>query len=122
MPELPPLTGGLVGCLTYDAVRRMERLPSTAVDDIGMPELSMMLATDLAVLDHADGTVLLIANVVRGITSDVVRRRRRPARRDVRPALAEPAPASVATVDLGRRARGRAPHDAARSTGPASRS
>ena len=99
VPELPPLTGGLVGCLTYDAVRRMERLPSTAVDDIGMPELSMMLATDLAVLDHADGTVLLIANVVRGIGDqsydDAL------ARLDAMcTALAEPAPASVATVDL----------------------
>ena len=109
-PDLPPLTGGLVGCLTYDAVRRMERLPSTAVDDIGMPELSMMLVTDLAVLDHADGTVLLIANVVRGITDgscaddgpyddrcydDAV------ARLDAMAgALAEPALASVATVDL----------------------
>ncbi|CAA9311341.1 MAG: Anthranilate synthase, aminase component [uncultured Frankineae bacterium] len=109
-PDLPPLTGGLVGCLTYDAVRRMERLPSTAVDDIGMPELSMMLVTDLAVLDHADGTVLLIANIVRGITDgscaddgpyddrcydDAV------ARLDAMAgALAEPALASVATVDL----------------------
>jgi anthranilate synthase component I len=102
-PEgLPPLTGGLVGYLTYDTVRRMERLPSTAVDDIGMPELSMMLATDLAVLDHADGTVLLIANVVRGITdpsyADAV------ARLDaMSAALAEPAPPSVATLDLSAR-------------------
>ncbi|HWG93116.1 MAG TPA: anthranilate synthase component I [Mycobacteriales bacterium] len=100
-PEgLPPLTGGLVGYLTYDVVRRIERLPSTAVDDVGMPELSMMLVTDLAVLDHADGTVLLIANVVDGVTEggddDAV------ARLDaMAAALAEPAPPSVATVDLG---------------------
>jgi anthranilate synthase component 1 len=31
-----------------------------------MPELALMLVTDLAVLDHTDGTVLLIANVVGG--------------------------------------------------------
>jgi anthranilate synthase component 1 len=31
-----------------------------------MPELAMMLVTDLAVLDHTDGTVLLIANALRG--------------------------------------------------------
>ena len=60
----PPLTGGLVGYLGYDVVRRLERLPSTAPDEIGMPELAMMLVTDLAVLDHRDGTVLLIANVL----------------------------------------------------------
>jgi anthranilate synthase component 1 len=64
-PGLPPLTGGLVGYLGYDVVRRLERLPETSTDDLGMPELAMMLVTDLAVLDHADGTVLLIANALR---------------------------------------------------------
>jgi anthranilate synthase component 1 len=65
-PDLPPLTGGLVGYLGYDVVRRLERLPTAAVDDLGMPELAMMLVTDLAVLDHTDGTVLLIANAFTG--------------------------------------------------------
>lgn len=61
---LPPLTGGMVGLVGYDAVRRWERLPETATDDLGLPELAMMLATDVAVLDHTDGTVLLVANAV----------------------------------------------------------
>jgi anthranilate synthase component I len=96
---LPPLTGGLVGYLSYDAVRRMERLPSTAVDDLGMPELAMMLVTDLAVLDHADGTILLIANVVEGLTDpsydDAV------ARLDAMAAdLAKGTEPSVSTMDL----------------------
>ena len=99
-PDHPPLTGGLVGYLSYDVVRRLERLPSTAVDDLRMPELAMMLATDLAVLDHADGSVLLIANVVRGVTDgsydDAVRRLDAMAGD-----LAAPAPPSVATLDLG---------------------
>jgi len=64
LPGLPPLTGGLVGFLGYDLVRRLERVPSHAVDDLRLPELAMMLATDLAVLDHHDGTVLLVANAV----------------------------------------------------------
>jgi anthranilate synthase component I len=64
--DLPRLTGGLVGYLGYDVVRRLERLPSTATDDLGMPELSLALVTDLAVLDHTDGTVLLIANALTG--------------------------------------------------------
>ena len=64
MPGLPPLTGGLVGIVGYDAVRRLERLPSLTTDDLRVPELAMMLATDLAVLDHADGSVLLIANAI----------------------------------------------------------
>jgi anthranilate synthase component 1 len=62
--DLPPLTGGLVGYLGYDAVRRLERLPERAVDDLGLPEMAFLLATDLAVYDHVDGTVTLIANAV----------------------------------------------------------
>ena len=61
---LPPLTGGMVGVVGYDAVRRWERVPSVAPDALHLPELAMMLATDLAVLDHADGSLLLVANAV----------------------------------------------------------
>jgi anthranilate synthase component 1 len=64
LPDLPPLTGGLVGYLGYDVVRRLERLPSHAVEDLGLPELSMLVATDLAVVDHLQGSVLLIANAL----------------------------------------------------------
>jgi anthranilate synthase component 1 len=70
LPGLPPLTGGMVGFLSYDIVRRLERLPELAVDDLHLPELAMMLATDLAVLDHADGSVWLIANAVNWDDSD----------------------------------------------------
>jgi anthranilate synthase component 1 len=64
-PEgLPPLTGGMVGYLSYDAVRRWERIPDANPDELRVPELGFLLATDLAVLDHADGTVLLIANAI----------------------------------------------------------
>ncbi|MEV8507774.1 anthranilate synthase component I [Actinoplanes sp. NPDC051475] len=62
--DLPPLTGGMVGYLGYDLVRRFERLPATAVDDVPLPELGMMLATDLVVLDHYDGSAILVANAV----------------------------------------------------------
>lgn len=64
LPDLPPLTGGLVGYLTYDAVRAWERVPDENPDTIGIPDLGFLLATDLAVLDHADGSVLLIANAI----------------------------------------------------------
>jgi anthranilate synthase component 1 len=61
---LPPLTGGLVGYLSYDIVRRFERLPELAEDDLQVPELGMVLATDLVVLDHFEGSALLVANAV----------------------------------------------------------
>jgi anthranilate synthase component I len=68
--DLPPLTGGMVGYLAYDAVRRWERLPDGNPDELQVPELGFLLATDLAVLDHADGTVLLIANAINGDNTD----------------------------------------------------
>ena len=71
LPDLPPLTGGLVGLVSYDAVRRLERLPDATADDLRVPEVAMMLATDLAVLDHADGSVLLIANAINYDDTDV---------------------------------------------------
>src|SRR5947209_10601205 len=37
LPNLPPLTGGLVGYIGYDAVRRLERLPEIAKDDLELP-------------------------------------------------------------------------------------
>jgi anthranilate synthase component 1 len=93
---LPPFTGGLVGYLSYDVVRRLERLPSTTPDVLGMPELTMLLATDLAVLDHSDGSVWLIANVVQGGSYDDA-----VARLDAMTAdLAKPGEPSVSVVDL----------------------
>ena len=70
LPGLPPLTGGLVGYLTYDAVRNFERVPDQNPDELGIPELGFLLATDLAVLDHVDGSVLLIANAINYDASD----------------------------------------------------
>jgi anthranilate synthase component 1 len=100
---LPPLTGGMVGVITYDAVRRWERVPATTPDELGLPEITMMLATDLAVLDHADGSLLLVANAVNfddtderveEAWADAV------ARLDAMTSdLAAPAPSTVATVD-----------------------
>jgi anthranilate synthase component I len=68
--DLPPLTGGMVGFLGYDAVRRLERLPDTTTDDLGLPELTFLFATDVAALDHETGEILLIANAVNWDDSD----------------------------------------------------
>ncbi|PHQ53455.1 anthranilate synthase component I [Streptomyces cinnamoneus] len=65
---LPPFTGGMVGYLGYDVVRRLEKIgehPGGPGDDsLDLPELTMLLTSDLAVLDHWNGTVLLIANAI----------------------------------------------------------
>jgi anthranilate synthase component I len=103
LPDLPPLTGGMVGYLGYDAVRRLERLPVLAEDDLRLPEMVMLLATDLAALDHHEGTVTLIANAVNWDDTDervdaaydnaVARLERMTAQ------LCRPAPATAAVFD-----------------------
>jgi anthranilate synthase component I len=75
---LPPLTGGMVGYLGYDIVRRLEKIggvdadgnPTGAVDELDVPELVMLFATDLAALDHHEGAVTLIANAVNWDATD----------------------------------------------------
>jgi anthranilate synthase component 1 len=62
---LPPLTGGLVGALGWDIVRQWEpTLPADAARELDLPDAHLLLATDLAVLDHVDGSVWLVANAV----------------------------------------------------------
>jgi anthranilate synthase component 1 len=70
LPNMPTLTGGLVGYLGYDSVRRLEKLPAIAKNDLNVPELEFMLTSDLAVMDHAEGTITLIANVINWDGSD----------------------------------------------------
>jgi anthranilate synthase component 1 len=61
---LPPFTGGMVGYLGYDIVRRLEKIGPGERDDLRLPELTMLLTSDLAVMDHWEGSVLLIANAI----------------------------------------------------------
>ena len=61
---LPPLVSGMVGYLAYDVVRRLEVLPDGNPDDLQLPELVMMLVSDMAILDHHTGEVWLVANAI----------------------------------------------------------
>lgn len=70
IPGLPPLTGGLVGYMGYDSVRRLEKLPSKAMKDIPLPEIAFMLTSDLAIMDHTEGSITLIANAINWDGSD----------------------------------------------------
>lgn len=64
LDHLPPLTGGLVGYASYEIVRRLEKLPELSKRDLDLPEIAFMLTSDLAVFDHFDGTLTLIANAI----------------------------------------------------------
>lgn len=70
LPDMPPLTGGLVGYLAYDMVRSWERVPHGNPDELGLPDMGFLLASDMAVVDHADGSVTLIANAINFDGSD----------------------------------------------------
>jgi len=62
----PPLTGGLVGYIGWDAVRQIERLPHRPPVDpeVDVPVQSFGLVSELLALDHKLGTVTLIASVL----------------------------------------------------------
>jgi anthranilate synthase component 1 len=62
VPGLPRFSGGAVGFLAYDAVRRFEKLPATAADELGLPEAAFMLADTLVAFDHARQRLLVISN------------------------------------------------------------
>ncbi len=60
---LPQFYGGMVGYLSYDAVRYFERLPNTSKDDLKLPDMCFMLARDLVVFDHRHHKLQLISCV-----------------------------------------------------------
>ena len=57
----PPLTGGLVGFIGWEAVRQLERLPDIPPADFDVPGQALSFVSELVVLDHRNGTATLIA-------------------------------------------------------------
>src|SRR4030095_16531713 len=62
VPGLPRFTGGLVGYVAYDAVRWIERLPSPPPDDLGLPDLLLLLVDTLAVFDNQTQKMLILTH------------------------------------------------------------
>ena len=61
-PGMPRFCGGLAGYFGYDAVRHIEkRLANTAPkDDLGLPEIQLLVTEELAVIDNLSGKLYLI--------------------------------------------------------------
>ncbi len=58
---LPPFTAGAVGFLAYDAVRQLEKIGDRAVDDLGVPDCTLMFFDRLLAFDHARHQIHIIA-------------------------------------------------------------
>jgi anthranilate synthase component 1 len=64
--DAPPLHGGFVGFLAYDAVRYIERLPAAPSDDRDLPEMVWHVGGAVAAIDRFRDTILMIRNVLVG--------------------------------------------------------
>ncbi|MGP8258559.1 MAG: anthranilate synthase component I [Acidobacteriaceae bacterium] len=64
---LPPFTAGAVGFFSYDVVRQIERLPSLAKDELGVPDACLMFFDQVLAFDHVKKEILLI------VTADLTR-------------------------------------------------
>ena len=67
---LPPLTGGLVGFVGWEAVRELEHLPDAPPEEFEVPSQALSFVSELVALDHRTGAVLLIATVLADGTDD----------------------------------------------------
>ncbi len=63
---LPPFLGGGIGYLAYELGRLIERLPESAVDDLGLPEMSFAFYDQVVAHDHVSGETWLAAGTVSG--------------------------------------------------------
>ncbi len=62
VPGMPRFAGGAVGYLGYDLVRSFERLPVRAADDLGLPEVQLVVADTAVVFDNLAHTVKVVHN------------------------------------------------------------
>ena len=60
-PASIPFIGGAVGYFSYDLCHFIERLPSTTVDDLNLPECYLAFYDAIVAFDHRDGKAYLIA-------------------------------------------------------------
>ena len=58
----PPFTGGAVGYFGYDLVRTVEPLEDTNPDELGLPDMALMLSDLLVIFDHLKHTVTILVN------------------------------------------------------------
>jgi len=60
--DVPPFTGGAVGYVGYDAVRRLERLPDKKPDPVGMPDAWFGIFDAIIAFDHVKHRLLFVTH------------------------------------------------------------
>jgi anthranilate synthase component 1 len=98
----PPLTGGLVGFIGWEAVRQLEKLPDVPPPDFSVPGQALSFVSELVVLDHRQGTAILISSALNDGTDDADAQwtAAQSALDRLQTALAQPSEAWIADVDL----------------------
>jgi anthranilate synthase component 1 len=98
---LPPFAGGAVGLFGYDLVRHAEPSVGEAnPDELGIPDLALMVSDVLLAFDHFTHTVTVLANVFVEGEGDLAARYEEAVAAivDVRERLSEPVPRVAAGV------------------------
>lgn len=61
LETLPGFVGGAVGMVGYDYVRTIEQIPAHNPDELGLPDVALMLCDTVVVFDHARAKLLVIS-------------------------------------------------------------
>ena len=111
VPGLPPFTAGAVGFLSYDVVRQIEKLPSTATDELHVPDACLLFFDEVLAFDHVRKEIHLV--VTADVTlrapanahADAVKRLARLEKRLSQPLPKLPRPTSASKLKIAHRTR-----------------
>ena len=92
LADLPPFAGGAVGLFGYDLVRWAEPTVGRRENDLGVPDLALMVSDVLLAFDHLRRELTILANVFAGDDFDQAYADAVAAIADVRERLTAPVP------------------------------
>src|SRR3954466_12061971 len=94
LADLPPFAGGAVGLFGYDLVRWAEPTVGPRQNELGVPDLALMVSDVLLAFDHLRRELTILANVFAGDDFERAYADAVTAIADVRERLTAPAPAT----------------------------
>lgn len=102
VPGLPPLASGFVGYVGWDTIRQLQELPEPSFGAAEVPIQGLSFVSELVVIDHREGSVILIVNEIvqtNDRDADAVWESAQSRLDDLQSRLATPAPAPLAVLD-----------------------